>query len=82
MKNTRFIVFVILFLFLGSFIHAQINTNLKRYIRIGELQSYFSSYGAERAWNNVYYEGLSWPSQYLYQDNAVIERFWIACRSM
>ena len=49
----------------------------KKYIRIGSLQSQFSAYGSERAWNNVYYEGLRWPAEYAYQDNAVIKRFWI-----
>lgn len=48
------------------------------YIRIGSLQSLFSAYGSERAWNNSYYEGLIWPADYYYQDNSVIKRAWIA----
>ncbi|MBL7068183.1 MAG: DUF1565 domain-containing protein, partial [Candidatus Marinimicrobia bacterium] len=73
-----FVVFT-LFLLL-DIIQAQVDPDLERYVRIGELQSLFSSYGAERAWNNSYYEGLIWPSLYPMQDNAVIERLWIACK--
>ncbi len=60
---------------------AQLAGTETRYIRIGSLQSKFTSIGSERAWNNVYYEGLTWPSDYLLQDNAVIERTWIGCQS-
>lgn len=49
-----------------------------RYLRIGELQTHFTAYGSERAWNNSYYEGLRWPALYSYTDNSVIERVWIA----
>lgn len=59
---------------------AQVAEGLKRYVRVGSLQSRFTAYGSERAWNDVYYEGLTWPSDYSYQDNAVIERQWIACQ--
>ena len=52
----------------------------KRYVRIGTLQSRFTAYGSERAWNDVYYEGLMWPADYNYTDNAVIERQWIGCQ--
>jgi len=58
---------------------AQVQGTEKRYIRIGELQSMVSAYGSERAWNNIYYEGLIWPASYTKQDNAVIKRSWIAC---
>ena len=60
---------------------AQISETQTRYIRIGSLQSKFTAIGAERAWNNIYYEGLTWPSDYLYQDNAVIERTFIGCQN-
>jgi len=50
-------------------------------VRIGSLQSHFTAYGSERAWNNSYYEGLIWPADYLEQDNAVIKRFWIASQN-
>ncbi len=60
---------------------AQLTGTETRYIRVGSLQSKFTSVGAERAWNNVYYEGLTWPSGYPYQDNAVIERTWIGCQN-
>ena len=59
-------------------VSARVEGTEKRYVRIGSLQSHFSAYGSERAWNNVYYEGLIWPADYPYQDNAVIKRFWIA----
>ncbi|MFQ6676208.1 MAG: fibronectin [Fidelibacterota bacterium] len=69
-------------LFLGtfSFLTAQVGENEKRYVRIGSLQSHFSAYGSERAWNNTYYEGLIWPADYPLQDNAVIKRAWIAAQ--
>ncbi|WP_456441715.1 fibronectin [Caldithrix abyssi] len=59
--------------------NAQVQSTEKRYIRIGSLQSHFSAYGSERAWNNRYYEGLRWPAEYPMQDNSVIKRFWIGC---
>jgi hypothetical protein len=58
-------------------LRAQVPESEKRYVRVGSLQSRFTAYGAERAWNDVYYEGLTWPSDYPNQDNAVIERQWI-----
>ncbi len=58
---------------------AQVSETQTRYIRIGSLQSRFTAIGSERAWNNVYYEGLTWPSDYLLQDNAVIERTFMGC---
>lgn len=61
-------------------ITAQVSETDTRYIRIGTLQSHFTAIGSERAWNNVYYEGLTWPSDYLYQDNAVIERTFLGCQ--
>lgn len=60
---------------------AQLTGTETRYIRVGSLQSKFTAIGAERAWNNVYYEGLTWPSDYMYQDNAVIERTYIGCQN-
>jgi hypothetical protein len=59
---------------------AQVPETQKRYVRIGSLQSRFTAFGAERAWNDIYYEGLSWPADYSYTDNAVIERQWIGCQ--
>ncbi len=59
---------------------AQVAGTERRYVRIGSLQNYFSAYGRERAWNNVYYEGLIWPADYPKQDNAVIKRAWIAAK--
>ena len=72
------VLFVILLASSNSNLHAQIQATETKYVRIGSLQSRFSAYGSERAWNNVYYEGLKWPALYSYQDNAVIERFWVA----
>ena len=60
--------------------HAQVPGSAKSYVRVGSLQSRFSAYGSERAWNNVYYEGLAWPADYPLQDNAVIKRAWIAAK--
>lgn len=56
---------------------AKVEGTETRYVRIGSLQNHFTAYGSERAWNNVYYEGLIWPADYPYQDNAVIKRFWV-----
>ena len=61
--------------------YSQVNSDERRYIRVGSLQSFVSSYGTERAWNNSYYEGLEWPAQYQRQDNFVIDREWLACRN-
>ncbi|MGA3246208.1 MAG: fibronectin [Bacteroidota bacterium] len=60
-----------------SFASAQVPETQQRYVRIGTLQSRFTAYGSERAWNNVYYEGMVWPADYQYTDNSVIERQWI-----
>ena len=60
--------------------HSQVEGTEKRYVRIGSLQSLFSAYGSERAWNNKYYEGMVWPADYPYQDNAVIKRSWFGCK--
>jgi hypothetical protein len=59
---------------------AQVGETQKRYVRVGSLQSRFTAYGSERGWNDVYYEGLTWPSDYGNTDNAVIERQWIGCQ--
>ena len=59
---------------------AQVEGTEKKYVRIGSLQSHFTAYGSERAWNNKYYEGLIWPADYSYQDNAVIKRAWIGVK--
>ncbi|MBN2354625.1 fibronectin [candidate division KSB1 bacterium] len=60
--------------------YGQIQSTDKRYIRIGSLQNHVSAYGSERAWNNTYYEGLRWPSEYKETDNSVIQRMWIGCQ--
>lgn len=56
----------------------EISGSLEKRIRIGSLQSHFTAYGAERAWNDSYYAGMDWPADYAAQDNAVIERAWLA----
>lgn len=61
---------------LAVMLQAQVAGSAKKYVRIGSLQSHFPAYGSDRAWNNVYYEGLRWPAEYPYTDNAVIKRFW------
>jgi hypothetical protein len=61
-------------------VRSQVPETQKRYVRVGSLQSRFTAYGAERAWNDIYYEGLTWPSDYQVTDNSVIERAWIGCQ--
>ena len=82
MKNDRceiypFLLLLILSICLIGNGFAQVSSGTKRYIRIGSLQSHFTAYGSERAWNNNFYEGLRWPAQYQQQDNSIIKRFWI-----
>ncbi len=72
------LLFIIMTFFPLSRGFTQVPASEKRYLRIGSLQSHFTAYGSERAWNNSYYEGLRWPAIYPYQDNAVIKRAWIA----
>ncbi len=83
--NSKKIVTIIVLLTLVTAgiksVTAQVQPTEKRYIRIGSLQSHFSAYGAERAWNNRYYEGLRWPAEYPMTDNSVIKRFWIGCEN-
>lgn len=79
MTNSKLILFWILILN-TAIILGQVESTEKRYIRIGALQSHFSAYGSERAWNNRYYEGLRWPAEYQEQDNAIIKRFWMASK--
>ncbi len=78
--NIPFIVIMQSLLVL-SFAFGQIQSTDARYVRIGSLQNHYSAYGSERAWNNSYYEGLIWPADYLYQDNAVIKRSFIGCQN-
>ncbi|MDZ7384605.1 MAG: fibronectin [candidate division KSB1 bacterium] len=70
---------LLLLALLASSSTGQVAGTEKRYVRVGSLQSLFSAYGSERAWNNSYYEGMIWPADYPQQDNAVIQRQWIAC---
>ncbi len=74
------ILFLFIIIIFSTRIYAQVEGTEKKYIRIGKLQSLFSAYGSERAWNNSYYEGMVWPADYPYTDNAVIKRTWIAAR--
>ena len=83
-KNNKSAIFLIvsIIVLLASFsiLTAQEipSVNDYKYIRIGDLQSRFSAYGSERAWNGTYYEGMKWPAQYPYTDNFVIKRYWTA----
>ena len=54
-------------LLLLSVAFSQVAETETRYVKISSLQSHFSAYGSERAWNNSYYEGLRWPADYPYQ---------------
>ncbi|HTY37223.1 MAG TPA: fibronectin, partial [Bacteroidota bacterium] len=65
---------------LCSLASAQVAETDKRYVRVGTLQTKFNAYGSERAYNEVYYEGLQWPADYLYTDNQVIERQQFGCQ--
>ena len=80
-SSSRKIVLIFISILLFSFtipLFGQVSENATRRVRIGSLQSHFSSYGSERAWNNSWYEGLQWPADYPFQDNSVIKRAWIA----
>ena len=59
---------------------SQVEGTKQRYIRVGSLQSNYTAYGSERAWNNQYYEGLKWPAQYPFTENFVIERHWFGVK--
>lgn len=76
-----FVTTYCLFSFTLPLFAQQLTGTETRYIRVGSLQSKFTSIGAERAWNYAYYEGLTWPSDYPYQDNAVIDRTYMGCQS-
>lgn len=80
--TVRFKIIFMLALFLSLAVRgfAQVEATETRYIRIGSLQNHYTAYGSERAWNNSYYEGLRWPAEYNYQDNAVIKRFWLGAK--
>ncbi|MBT8294472.1 MAG: hypothetical protein KJN70_14485, partial [Eudoraea sp.] len=78
MKRKSIIWVVFSFCFLQiTIINAQVSGTLEKRIRIGQLQSHFTAYGSERAWNGSAYLGMDWPADYSLQDNAVIERAWI-----
>ncbi|MDZ7822304.1 MAG: hypothetical protein U5N26_11185 [Candidatus Marinimicrobia bacterium] len=58
-----------------------VDPGIQKWINVGSLQSNFAAGGAERAWNNVYYEGMRWPAWYSYTDNHVIDRQWLVCKN-
>jgi len=80
MKLLKYTILTSLFAALSIPVLAQVDGSVKKYVRVGSLQSHFSAYGSERAWNNSYYEGLIWPADYPFQDNSVIKRAWAAVR--
>ncbi len=80
--KARFSTVVVCLLLAAAPAASQVSESLKKYVRIGTLQTRFTAYGAERAWNDIYYEGLIWPADYANQDNAVIERQWIGCQDL
>jgi len=80
-KRLLLILFMFYLMIPLKSVFSQIQATDKRYIRIGSLQTHFSAYGSERAWNNSYYEGLRWPAEYARQDNAVIKRFWLGVKN-
>lgn len=79
-RNLLRYTFIVCFGITINAVVGQVAETAKRYVRVGSLQSHFSAYGSERAWNNSYYEGLIWPADYSYQDNSVIKRAWIATK--
>ena len=81
-KIIKFVIIVIVTLMFVNILQAQVTYGKKLWIRVGSLQSYFSAFGAERAWNaNAgIYEGMQWPAYYSKTDNSVIDRNWIACK--
>ncbi len=78
----KYITILLVTLLLVSVVQAQVTYNKKMWIKVGSLQSYFSAFGAERAWNaNAgIYEGLQWPAYYSKTDNFVIDRNWIVSK--
>ncbi|MCX6134858.1 MAG: hypothetical protein NTU47_13680 [Ignavibacteriales bacterium] len=78
-RNRTYLLILACLLYSTTSLVSQVPETQKRYVRVGTLQSRFTAYGSERAWNDVFYEGLMWPADYAYQDNAVIERQWIGC---
>ncbi len=78
---SKYYLLLLCVLLSANYLFAQVEGTEKRYIRVGALQSHFSAYGSERAWNNSYYEGLRWPADYPFQDNSVIKRSWIGVDS-
>jgi hypothetical protein len=79
-KIGKFNTLIVVILLFAPYLYPQVDENDRRYVRIGSLQSYFSAYGSERAWNGSYYEGLIWPADYTRQDNAVIKRSFFAIK--
>ncbi len=73
---------IITFLTLSTLqVSAQVSGSAQKRVRIGSLQSHFTACGFERAYTGTEYVGIKWPADYLYQDNAVIERSWAAVQN-
>jgi len=81
MKNNFKYIFVFLVTIQITVLNAQVSGTLEKRIRIGRLQSHFTAYGSERAWDGSAYLGMDWPADYSLQDNAVIERSWLAAEN-
>ena len=63
-------------------LNAQVPGSLEKRVRIGTLQSHFTAYGFEWGWvEGTGFVGVQWPADYLFQDNAVIERAWVAAEN-
>ncbi len=80
-SNKILIIAVLALLSVMAFGQSYVDPGLQKYINVGSLQSPFSAGGCERAYNNVYYEGLRWPAWYAYTDNHVIDRQWMVCKN-
>lgn len=79
-KIKDFVQYLLIIACLNNYLIPQVAYNEKRYFKVGDLQSHISAYGAERAWTGSYYEGLIWPADQQYQDNAVIKRTFLAIK--
>lgn len=75
------IIKILILASLATQVLGEVDPGLKRWVRVGSLQSYYTAWGAERAWNASLgiYEGLQWPAWYWATDNFVIDRYWLAC---
>ena len=80
---TKKLLTIAMLVLLSTMVFGQsyINPGLLKWINVGSLQSPFAAGGCERAYNNVFYEGMKWPAYYSYTDNHVIDRQWLVSKN-